>query len=128
MRDKRTHRKNISIAFLIMVIQSLTFSALVGEAANGTKPLSLASTSGVFTKPTANFDFSSMVDRASAAKAMDATRSNWGSFFKQRTKPVFTEELTNVVKGSGNDLRGTQNEIEGQNNKLTGAQNSLFGD
>lgn len=43
-----------------------------------------------------------MRDRNTAQSAMTQARSNWGSFFAEKPKPVFSETLTNVVKGSGN--------------------------
>lgn len=81
-----------------------------------------------FEQPTFNFDFSSLRDQGSAKGAMTDMRSSWGNFFSERPKPVFTDQLTNVVKGSENELRGTQNEIEGSKNKVIGMDNSLFGD
>ena len=39
------------------------------------------SSSSSFTQPTFNFDFSSVMDRSSAASAMTDARSNWGTFF-----------------------------------------------
>lgn len=76
------------------MLQSGTFSVLVGSAAAGvTPPITKSSTpqSAAFTQPTLNFDFTSMMDRTSAANAMNAARSNWGSFFTQRLKPTFTQ-------------------------------------
>ena len=47
-------------------------------------------------------------------------RNNWGDFFSTRSKPVFSDSLVNVVKGSENQVRGSQNEIEGSKNSLVG--------
>lgn len=37
---------------------------------------------------------------------MTQARSDWQSFFNEREKPIFTDEVVNVVKGSGNQIRG----------------------
>lgn len=70
---------------------------------------SSSTSSSAFTQPSFNFDFSSMTNRGTAASAMTDVRNNWGTFFTEKPKATFSEELTNVVKGSSNELRGTQN-------------------
>lgn len=60
----------------------------------------MGSSSKVFETPTFDFDFSSMRDRKSAANTFDNVKSSWGNFFSERPKPVFTDEMTNLVKGS----------------------------
>jgi hypothetical protein len=40
---------------------------------------------------------------------MDQIKNNLNNFLGNQTQPNFTEELTNVVQGSDNQLRGTQN-------------------
>lgn len=94
----------ISSAILIMTVLAISQfgSASVMGGTTGT-----ASTT--FQKPAFNFDFSSLSDRNSAENRMTGLRNSWGDFFTARTKPVFSDTLTNVVKGSGNELRGTQN-------------------
>lgn len=114
------------IAILGMFMVS-TLGAVIEPTPTMSKTATKTATTS-FTQPTFNFDFSSLTNRKSAADAMAQTRTNWGNFFTEKPKPVFSEDLTNVVKGSGNELRGTQNEIEGSKNKVIGMQNSLFGD
>ena len=55
-----------------------------------------------FQRPSFNFDFSSLNDRNSAKKRMVNLRNSWGDFFNRRSKPIFSDSLVNVVKGSGN--------------------------
>ena len=55
-----------------------------------------------FESPTRDLDFSSLSDNTQAKSAMEDMRASWGNFFQERTKPVFSNELTNVVKGSEN--------------------------
>lgn len=124
---KRSTRCITIVALLIAMQMGASLAAVMDSSSmSKSAPAKPATTS--FTQPTFNFDFSSLMDRKSAQDAMSQTRSNWGNFFTEKPKPVFSEELTNVVKGSSNELRGTQNEIEGSKNKVIGMQNSLFGD
>ena len=105
-----------AVLCILMLANQLAMAAVMGEA------------SKTIQTPTFNFDFSSMQSRDAVGSKVNDIRSSWGNFFSERPKPVFTDELTNVVKGSENELRGTQNELEGSKNKVIGIGNSLFGD
>ena len=50
--------------------------------------------------PSFDFDFSSFSNRKSAEDGVTSLRNSWGDFFSARPKPVFSDSLTNVVKGS----------------------------
>lgn len=107
-----------NIIWLLLAISH--FTAVQGALINDSE--------SIFQKPTFNFDFSSMKTRDSASSQVNNLRDSWGDFFSQRSKPVFSDSLVNVVKGSENQVRGTQNEVEGSKNTLVGLQNSIFGD
>jgi len=93
MKRNRPQTNYLAVTMLIMMLQSLTFSTLVGSAAGGVNPTpktTSTSQSVAYTQPTLNLDFNSLIDRTSAENAMAAARSNWGSFFVERPKPKFS--------------------------------------
>ena len=57
--------------------------------------------------PAASFE--SVDSRAKAEDQMAQARMNWHSFFTERKKPEFSDDIVNVIKGSGNQLRGIRN-------------------
>lgn len=117
MNLPRTRTSNLSRILIITLILNLGLSAIaplptVTQTTTSTSGLGATSASSggsSFATPTMNFDFSSMLSQSSAQSSMDQARSSWSSFFDNRSKPVFSEQLTNVVQGSDNQLRGTQN-------------------
>ena len=85
---------------LVMLIQNMAFSAIINT-----------STPSAFTQPSFTIDFGSSFDRSTATAAVKDTKTGWDNFFTDRNSPVFTDTLTNVVKGSDNQLVGTKNEL-----------------
>lgn len=85
MLNKPTPTQRISIALIFTLLHIVSLTAVIDAAAIA-KP---ATTS--FTQPTFNFDFSSLTNRKSAQDAMAQTRSNWGNFFVEKPKPIFSE-------------------------------------
>jgi hypothetical protein len=73
---------------LIMMLQNLIFGAIINT------------NSPVFAQPSFSIDFGSSFDRKTADAAVADTKNSWDSFFTQRASPVFSDTLTNVVKGS----------------------------
>jgi hypothetical protein len=59
--------------------------------------------------PSFSFDFDSLMGGESARDQIGSMRSDWSSFFSDRPKPAFSDKVTNVVKGSENQLRGSRN-------------------
>lgn len=95
------HKSNITnTILLVMLIQHMAFSAIINT-----------STSTAFSQPSFSIDFGSSFDRTTATAAVTDTKTGWDNFFTDRSSPVFSDTLTNVVKGSDNSLVGTQNEI-----------------
>lgn len=89
-----------SLCFLFLILNILPSSGAIIDDSNT-----------IFQKPTFNFDFSSMKNRDSATSRVNNLRDSWGDFFSKRSKPVFSDSLVNVVKGSENQVRGSQNEV-----------------
>lgn len=87
MITKPSTTRHTLIVIFFALLQSLTLTAVIDPAL--TKPST--SMSAPFSQPTFNFDFSSLTDRKSAQDAMAQTRSNWGNFFVEKPKPVFSE-------------------------------------
>lgn len=87
--------KSLALVILGLIMASNFVSATV-MAEHTSAP------STTFQKPSFSFDFSSLSDRTNAENQMTDLRNNWGDFFTSRSKPVFSDTLTNVVKGSGN--------------------------
>jgi len=83
-----------------MLIQHMAFSAIINT-----------STSTASAQPAFSIDFGSAFNRNTATAAVADTKTSWDNFFTDRSSPVFSDTLTNVVKGSDNSLMGTQNEI-----------------
>jgi len=115
-----TRNRYLSRILIITLILNLGLSALAptgyaDASSTAAKPVasttSSTSSSSSFAAPTMSFDFSSLLSQGSAQSAMDQARSGWASFLDNRQKPVFSEQLTNVVQGSDNQLRGTQNQL-----------------
>lgn len=97
----RIHKQKTSISariIFLLLIQNVAFSAIINT-----------STSTAFTQPSFTIDFGSAFDRSTATAAVADTKTSWDNFFTDRSSPVFSETLTNVVKGSDNSLVGTQN-------------------
>lgn len=72
----------------LLLADQLAMAAIMGQPAK------------TFQTPTFDFDFSSIQNQESAKSQVKDIKSSWGNFFSERPKPVFTDELTNVVKGS----------------------------
>lgn len=83
-----------------MLIQHMAFSAIINT-----------STPSTIAQPSFSIDFGSSFNRNTATAAVKDTKTGWDNFFTDRNSPVFTDTLTNVVKGSDNQLQGTKNEL-----------------
>lgn len=108
------------IVLLVFVIVCSSRAATIGLS-------NLASTNSR-SQPVFNFDLGSIFNRAQAQNSVTKTKQDWNSFFDSSSKPIFSENVVNVVHGSDNQLIGTQNQLEGNKNNVTGIQNSIFGD
>lgn len=86
---KPTHTRLISTTIIMAFFFVSSLSAVIDTAA--VTKSSTISTPSPFTQPTFNFDFGGLTDRKSAQDAMAQTRSNWGNFFLEKPKPVFSE-------------------------------------
>ena len=85
---------------LVMLLQHMAFSAIINT-----------STTSAITQPSFNIDFGSSFNRNTATAAVKDTKNGWDNFKTDRNSPVFSDALTNVVKGSDNQLVGTKNEL-----------------
>lgn len=103
----KANKSILSRILVIILIQHLVFAAIAPTTT--TTSSTASSLSSAFATPSFNFDFSSLTSQSSAQSAVNQAKTNWNDFFDSRTKPVFTDQLTNVIQGSDNQLRGTQN-------------------
>lgn len=104
MKLPNPNKSIFSYLIVIILIIQLAFAAIAPTTTSS------STVSSAFATPTMNFDFSSITSQSSAQSTMDQAKSSWNNFFDNRAdKPVFTDQLTNVVQGSDNQLRGTQN-------------------